>query len=321
MDEYQWLLLAQLLRRYDSLLTAVDLLRKMYPDNRRMAQMEEGLRKGLELKDILGSDRFEGSLKAYVPYLDLASCIEVVVRRSGQLKKMRSRFVSQVSYQLLLFVSALVIMTVFGSYVLPNMISVLEISGQRTQNIVRLFSAVKVLRDLLIAAVSVLCICGFYILKKHRQNYLWMLMHRLHHDRLIRTLASYQFAGELELLLSASVSLPDALEILRFQRSDSFTSLLAYHFHDSLMNGLQLSDSLKNEYFDEQFTAIALYGLQDDSFRQSLTDYRCAVEKRIERALKKLTAALSVLCYGFVFIIIILAYQVLLLPLELLEGL
>ncbi|MBO4537759.1 MAG: type II secretion system F family protein, partial [Erysipelotrichaceae bacterium] len=132
---------------------------------------------------------------------------------------------------------------------------------------------------------------------------------------------SYQFAGELELLLSASVSLPDALEILRFQRSDSFTSLLAYHFHDSLMNGLQLSDSLKSEYFDEQFTAIALYGLQDDSFRQSLTDYRCAVEKRIERALKKLTAVLSVLCYGFVFIIIILAYQVLLLPLELLEGL
>ena len=87
------------------------------------------------------------------------------------------------------------------------------------------------------------------------------------------------------------------------------------------MNGLQLSDSLKSEYFDEQFTAIALYGLQDDSFRQSLTDYRCAVEKRIERALKKLTAVLSVLCYGFVFIIIILAYQVLLLPLELLEGL
>ena len=215
----------------------------------------------------------------------------------------------------------MIILSVFSRYVLPNMLTVLEISGQRSEDIAAMFKAIEILRDVLIVGVSGLCLCLFYILKKHRQNYLWMFLHRLHHDRLIRRLASYQFAGELHLLMSSAISLTDALQVLRFQRSDSFTSLLAFHFNDSLMNGQQLSESLKSEYFDEQFTAITLYGLQQDSFLSCLADYRAIVEKRLERTLKRLTVIMSALCYGFVIVIIILAYQVLLLPLELLEGL
>ncbi len=321
MDEYQWLLLAQLLRRYDSLQIALDLLKSMYPDNRRIITLQKQLNEGRQLKDILHDGRFERNLRFYVDYLDLASSIEIVHKRHQQIDQLKRKTVSRVSYQLLLFVSAMVILSVFSHYVLPNMVTVLEISGQRSEDITAMFATIEIVRNTLLIAVSGLCLYLFYILKKHRQNYLWMFLHRLHHDRLIRTLASYQFAGELHLLLSSAISLTDALQVLRFQRSGSFTSLLAYHFNDSLISGQPLAESLKSEYFDEQFTAIALYGLQQDSFLSSLADYRIIVERKLERSLRKLTIIMSALCYGFVIVIIILAYQVLLLPLELLEGL
>jgi type II secretory pathway component PulF len=321
MDEYQWLLLGQLLKRYDSLLTALDLLEGMYPDNRRIITLQQQLRNGRQLKEILKADRFERALRFYVDYLDLASAIEIVHRRNAQINELRKQTVSRVSYQLLLFGCAMVILSVFSDYVLPNMTFVLQLGGPRLEDITMLFRVIVILRNILAVGVVLLVGCFWYILKRHRQNYLWMTLHRLGHDKFIRALASYQFAGELHLLMAASIPLPDALEILRFQRSDSFTSLLAYHFNDSLTNGQPLSESLKSEYFDEQFTAIALYGLQEDDFLKSLADYRSVMERRLERLLKKLTAILSVLCYGFVLVIIILAYQVLLLPLELLEDL
>ena len=321
MDEYQWLLLSQLLRRYDSLLTALDLEGKLFPENRRIRQLQEQLTEGRSLKSILNNSRFERNLRFYIDYLDLAGCIEIVHKRIISAEKLKKRFLSQISYQLMLFGGAMIILTVFSQYVLPNMLSVLEISSQRSQDIVVLFKIVSVIRDILLAAVLLLVFSGWYLVRKHRQNYLWMFLHRLGRDRLIRTAATYQFAGELEILLAASLSLNDALEILRFQRTDSFTSLLAYHFNESLTDGREFRESLKNEYFDEQFTAIALYGLEEDDFARSLADYRSAVEKKLERTLKRMSVVLSAICYGFVFIIIILAYQVLLLPLELLEDL
>ncbi len=321
MDEYQWLLLSQLLRRYDSLLTALDLERKLFTENRRIRQLEEQLREGRPLKSILNNSRFEKNLRFYIDYLDLAGCIEIVHKRISGAEKLKKKFLSQISYQLMLFGGAMVILTVFSQYVLPNMLGVLEISSQRSQDIVVLFKAISVIRDVLLAAVLLLVFTGWYLIRKHRQNYLWMFLHRLGRDRLIRTAATYQFAGELEILLGASLSLNDALEILRFQRTDSFTSLLAYHFNENLTDGREFRESLKNEYFDEQFTAIALYGLEEDDFARSLTDYRNAVEKKLERTLKRMSVILSAICYAFVFVIIILAYQVLLLPLELLEDL
>ncbi|MBQ6655037.1 MAG: type II secretion system F family protein [Erysipelotrichaceae bacterium] len=321
MDEYQWLLLAQLLRRYDSLLTALDLMKKLFPENRRIREMEEQLKQGRPLINVLNGSRFERSLRFYVGYLDLAGCIEIVHKRLKRRDSLKKMFLSRISYQLILFAGAMVILTVFSQYVLPSMLTVLEISSQRSEDMVFLFKTVRVIRNVLLAVIIIAVSSGLYLVRRHRVNYLWMLLHRIGHDRLIRIMASYQFAGELEILLAASLSLNDALEILRFQRTDSFTSLLAYHFNDSLINGSDFSESLKNEFFDEQLSAIALYGLQEDDFVRSLTDYRSAVERKLERSLKKLSVALSAVCYGFVFVIIILAYQVLLLPLELLEDL
>ena len=84
MDEYQWLLLAQLLRRYDSLLTALDLMKKLFPENRRIREMEEQLKQGRPLINVLNGSRFERSLRFYVGYLDLAGCIEIVHKRTGR---------------------------------------------------------------------------------------------------------------------------------------------------------------------------------------------------------------------------------------------
>ena len=182
MDEYQWLLLAQLIERYDSLQTALQLLGKLYQGNQRIDELQKGLMEGRELREILGKGRFEKKLRFYVQYVSLAKAVRILYQYEHQKNDLQKKFLSQLAYQLLLFVIALIILTVFNSYVLPNMISILEISGKRSETIVTLFKVVNGLKDFLLAIIIILCISGFYVIRKHRQNYLWIFMHSLKAD-------------------------------------------------------------------------------------------------------------------------------------------
>ena len=96
--------------------------------------------------------------------------------------------------------------------------------------------------------------------------------------------------------------------------------LLAYQLHNSLIEGNQFEDSLDNQFFDSQFHAICLYGLRNDDFISSLKDYEDIMELKMNRSLKRMGALVQIICYGFVSIIIILAYQVLMIPLTIIEG-
>lgn len=321
MDEYQWLLMAQLIERYDSLQTALQLLAKLYPDNQRISELQKGLMEGRELKEILGKGRLEKKLRFYVQYVSLAQAIRILYQYEHLKNDLQKKFVSQLAYQLLLFVIAMIILTVFNSYVLPNMISILEISGQRSEMIVTLFKVADGLKNFLLITVAILCLSGFYIISRHRQNYLWVFLHSLKADGVIRLAATYQFSSQLEILLRSGLALKPALEILRFNSTDSFVSQLAYHFDEELMAGRQLLQSVKNEWFDVQFYPVCAFSLENDDFPKALADYRQIVEKHLERFLKRLSLAVSAICYSFVTVIIVLAYQVLLLPMELLEGL
>ena len=321
MDEYQWLMMAQLIERYDSLQTALQLLAKLYPSNQRIDELQKGLMEGRELREILGKGRFEKKLRFYVQYVSLAKAVRILYQFEHQKNNLQKKFFSQLAYQLLLFVIAMIILTVFNSYVLPNMISILEISGKRSETIVTLFKVVNGLKNFLLAIVTILCISGFYVIRKHRQNYLWIFLHSLKADGMIRIAATYQFSSQLEVLLRTGLALKQALEILRFNSTDSFVSHLAYHFDEELMAGRQLLQSVRNEWFDVQFYPVCAFALENDDFPQALSDYRQIVEKHLERFLKRLSLAVSAICYSFVIVMIVLAYQVLLLPMELLEDL
>ncbi len=98
-------------------------------------------------------------------------------------------------------------------------------------------------------------------------------------------------------------------------------SLLAYHFDEQLINGIPFEKSLEMEYFDSDFYSLCLYGIQNDDFLSGLEDYMSVTEEKMNHIIGNVSRVMQIISYGFVALVIMTAYRILMLPLEMINTL
>ena len=319
-DIYQWLIFESLLKKYGNQRDSFLLMEKMFPENKRIKQLANSLEKGKSLNEVLINDSFEKSLAYYCCYIPIDKAISIVYQQRKQLKANQQNLLSDLSYQLLLLVVSIVIFYVFMNLVLPSMISSLSTLQSDTMSIVETFKVLNIVKNGFLSLLIVIILFVLYVFKSNKINMLWMFLHKYKMDGFLKCLATYLFVIDLKVLLDNNISLQKSLDIIRHNKNNMLACLLAYQLHNSLIEGNQFEDSLDNQFFDSQFHAICLYGLRNDDFISSLKDYEDIMELKMNRSLKKIGALVQIICYGFVSIIIILAYQVLMIPLTIIEG-
>ena len=89
--------------------------------------------------------------------------------------------------------------------------------------------------------------------------------------------ATYYLVNDLSIFLENGLSLHQSLDILRFNRTNRLTALLAHHFNRALLEGSDFESSLDIEYFDDEFHSICLYGLKDNDFVAAINVIRKSV--------------------------------------------
>ena len=319
LNNYQWVLVSRLCQRGYSVREALEILRKTYPKDERVIRLCDGLVKGSKLSELTGNSEFEKRLAFYSGYLPLGKAIEVVNRQLERERKLRKELTGKLGYQGLLAVAALGILFLFSGIVLPGMMASMDMSEGKAASLSDTFHTLSVFRNVL--AVLAVLVTGIIVAVRvsHSEKYIWMFLHQKKMDSPIKSLATYRLARKLDTLLEAGISFIEAVNILRNQNDDQLVKLLAYHFDETLNSGVSFENSLSMSYFDDEFYYLCITGIRNDDFRQSLNDYCSMMEIRWERLLKVTFTVVQTVSYLFVATVIILAYQVLLLPLELLE--
>ncbi|MGN1399596.1 MAG: hypothetical protein ACI4WG_06345 [Erysipelotrichaceae bacterium] len=320
LDIYQWLILQSLLEKYANQKDSLLLMQQMFPSNKRIAEMIDCLSQGKQLSSILKKDSFEKALAYYCRYIPLDKAINVVYQQKKQAQKNRKKLAADLTYQLLLLLLAICVFYVFMNLVLPSMINALSADQSLTAAIVKTFEILNVIKNILIVLAIVLGGIACYIYQTKKINLLWMLLHKYHLDGGLKCIATYLFVSDLKVLLDNGIALQTALDIIRHNKDNSLASLLAFQLHHSLLEGTLFQQSLDNQFFDPQFHTVCLHGLKNDDFSAGLADYKEIIELKLNRLLKKIAVVVQLVCYGFVCIIIVLAYQVLMIPLSLIEG-
>ncbi len=321
MSEDKWLMLAKLMQRYSSLQDAINVLESLYPDDAALSQMKQSLEKGMPVSSLLQKKGFEGQVRFYCQYIPLSEAVLIVTEKQKKQKALQKQFIGKVAYQMFVLLMSFVVLAVFTIAVLPQMIDVLQISGSRSEGLVLIFDVLEkiIIVMAIVIAVSAVVIC--YIILRQRQTYIWMLAHKHKWDYWFCWLATYRFANNLKVLIDHGIDLKEAVSIVRFDNQDKMSALLAYHFNEMLNQGTSLEDALQMEFFDPQFAHICLYGLLDHDFSFALEDYLLVTQEKAAMMIRKASVVINLICYAFAFVVIVLAYQVLFLPMELLEGL
>lgn len=321
MNQYHWLMLAKLIERCGSLKDSLQMMKKMYPSCKRIEQLDEYLQKGIDITTFLTKNSFEKKLAYYCKYTSINKAIAVVYQRDKKMKANTSKIVNDLSYQIILLVAALVILSLFMNMVLPTMINSLAMENSSTDKLVLTFNIINTLKNIFVFTLLFWLSLLSYLYFTNKLTMLWALLHRLKLDDVFKIIATYQLVSDLKILLNNGLSLHEALDIIRLNKDNQLSGLLAFHFRNNLEEGVDFEKSLDNEYFDEQFHSICLWGLKNDDFESALEDYQQIIELKMQSMIKRVSKIFQLICYLFVSIVIILAYEVLMIPLDMLNDL
>jgi len=315
----QWLLAGKISRRVGSMVNLMDIMCRTYPKEKRFIEIRQALENGNNFIDILSEKGFEGKIKNYLEKISFKQATTILYYQNMAVETLIKKFLKSIGYQLLILVLSLFVLSLFTNKVLPIMMETVQ--SENTSTVSRLFILINILKDIILILFFLFVLFVFYIVKNKKETYLWMVLHKLKKDDIIKTFVTYQFVNDLKIYLENGVSLDNAINLIRYNKTNRMTSLLAYHFQEQLQEGNDILDCLQNEYFDDQFYTFCYFGIQADDFLNSLNDYKILIEEKTNRILREISFLIQIISYGFVGVVILLAYQALLLPLELLEVL
>lgn len=321
MDDDQLRLFATLIERYDSIIDSINILENIYNNNKRIKKLKNDLDKGLAINEVFKVNSTEKLISFYCNYLPLHISINTVLERKKIKNKLLKLFINKVSYQFLLFVISSILLLIFNSVVLPTMINTLTISSQQSDKLTVIFKILVITIGVIFFFMLLLFMFAIGIFLGKKEAYLWAYLHKHNKDQIFKVIGSYKLASNLQILLENSIPLEKSLEILRYDEQDCLLAFIAHHYHTCFENGTDFIESLKMDYLDKQLTSICLYCLQQDSFIAGLKDYCLVVEEKIKIIIKKFSFFIQLFSYSTIGIVIVMSYQVLMLPLELLKEL
>ena len=319
LSDYHWRLMAKLLSRNYSIRDAFDFMVKTFPDNKAISNICNGLDQGIVLSELIGNGAFERKLRFYLEFIPLDKSIRITEDEMKMQKELQQKVISKTSYQIILIMSSLAVLILFTNMVLPAMLDSVDVSNRKVTGIITAFRIINFVKNAFLLLLAVLLAVMVWIRVCRREQYVWIYLHKYRLDGFAKVLITYSFAMKLVILLRNGVSIVDSIRILRYQNGSALIRLLAYHFDETLADGEEFEKSLDMDYFDNRFHSLCLFGLKSDDFCEALEDYIVITQTKVENLVRKAVFVFQAVCYTFVAVTIVMAYRVLLLPLEMLQ--
>lgn len=321
LPETLWQLVASLMQRGESLRSAVEFLPKLYSKNQSIQKLSERLNQGESLSAIISSYGFEGQLGFYLGFMELPQAVATVTQRRNQQHIIKKKLIAKLTYPLFLMLFAMVVLYIFHEFLLPSMQGLLEHENETVKALTTALQIFRIISLFLLSLVGFSLIVGSLIVFNHRQVYFWMLLHKLGCDRIVRIYATYDLVSQLVILLSLGQSLNESLQIIRHHKSDPFASLLAFQLDEAMKQGQSLDNHLKPDLFDEEFFSLCQWSVASGELPSVLSSYQIICEQRFSQVISKGCRIIGFGCYLFVSGVIVLCYQIMMLPMELLNQL
>lgn len=150
--------------------------------------------------------------------------------------------------------------------------------------------------------------------KKEKKKYLVKF-------RIVRDVYSYLFAKYFILFQSLHLSFQQSIFLLKSHPSPMISEV-SKEIHEGINTGVPLLESLSSStLFTQQFIRYFIYGNEISNIQKALVLYVGGVEKVMYYKLKKFTVFLQIFSYGTCIYTVIMIYQALLSPLQMLEHL
>lgn len=315
LKKYEWAYVASLLKKGYPLQHAFAMVVPQY-------DISSYVEAGMEVSEIVlrgHQGAFYRHLRFFLAISGFADAIEGALHMDAFEQAMRKKLVQKTSYPIFLFIFSFVMMYFFSYYLIPQLMQSFDIEKESKV----LFYGISVLRLLVsILLITLLLFGGWLLASRFQASLRAKLMQMImRFSTLPAQVCSYTLAGYLLQLLEKGYATRQALSYLL--QLDKQTQLYhcVEHIHKELEEGKDIVDVLETEsLIAAAFLQAWRIGMHTQDMQDALCEYIQRQEDAWERLSKRISLIIQCSAYSFVAIMVVLVYQIMFIPLQLLEN-
>lgn len=311
---FEWDALAKLLRQGYAFSDAYTLIQG---DGKLLRALEQGESLSeLLLQGHHGS--FYDHLRFFMSITSLSEAISAALQMDETMKSMRRRLVKQCRYPMLLFVMAFFTLTLFTTRILPQLMQSFTMNEENEL----LLKTVVGLRGLAVVVLW-LIIMGLLIalIANRSSKGKLRILQALRFSCLPQQYCSYLLAGYFAQLHRHGVTTKNAFAFLTRFKDGSLLAHCAVQIEAQLQAGVPLTECLSSQpWLDHAFVRTWRIAEHTHSLEASLEQYQRRQEALWEQLLKRVGMGIQIGVYLFIALMVLIVYQIMLVPLQLMES-
>lgn len=315
-SEQEFYFLSELLDKGYPLLDALSFIGK------EEQQVKEALEKGMVIEDIFikgQKGRFYTHLEFFLKVSSLSGAIKSALHMTKFEKDIKKKLMKQCSYPVFLLVFAFVILVFFTNFIIPQMLNSFEAGDEFSLLMILL----RVLQFAFIVGVLMLFTAGilyvgscFQPLKRSE----WLFCHR-QWIPFCKDVLSYQLAGYLYELQNKGVSTRMSFHYLMHLKETSLLHVFMKHMIHALESGDDLQNQIEASLLlNKAFKQMYRIGSCNDSLCDMLVMFMKQQEQVWEKLIKRAGLCIQCVAYLFIGCMVLIVYQIMLVPLGMLDG-
>lgn len=254
-------------------------------------------------------------------FLSITSLSEACLE-AKEIEEMRKdlieKMIKAMAYPLFVFIFSLVVFIVFEWLIYPQLSTLMDIQDQGML-ISLFFIFIRIVIFLMIlASISVLVIS--VALLNSETFKLQFTEKILLRSSLYRQSCSYDFAMKIHILMKRGYSTKDTFYALKALKREQYMYFICCRMIAQLESGCDYVHVVQNERaFDEKFKYFFKLGYYAQTLETTLNDYIEYQQNRFQSKIKMISTFVCLIAYSMISILVVSIYQILLLPLNMLQ--
>lgn len=286
--------------------------------------IESEMESGMQGEDILIKYmplQYQGYFDGFMQYMSckdsLASVLEIVQSE----RKQKEEIIKGMLYPTLLLLGVNIGVLIFDWFVLPVMTKMM--AGFQVQD-PSLFFLQNLIHFLSVFVLTAFCMTGIgliYLLQPSRIVLTYHTIQKFFPESLIVKYASSQFSRFYLECLHRHISTRSSLQILKQMDRKPFVKEIASQLDVSLQQGQEMSQAIANAATESALNRIFHISVYASNCEAMMEGYLKMVKDRTSREIQRYARIVQCLSYCSVGMVILSVYQVLLMPIRMMQNL
>ena len=289
----------------------------------RIKYVLEKLEQGQTFKEVFsmllpkGYRRYFNNFIRYLPVLE---SMRISVELATHEEKMKQKMMKDMVYPVVMLFVMFIGMYLFNGFVFPQMMTLMTSFEINVTSYYFLRSFIQLLSWLVTILLVVGLLLWVVFQEPNRKCWLYRVLVKYVPDSLMVQKASAEFARYFLECVRVRISTIQTMKILLDIKEKPLVRLIAKELNDSLSKGESFEETLHTPFVEhalQQFFQIALHG---SNCEKMLEGYLVMNQQRHIKQVRIFTRSVQLSCYGAIGLILLVIYQILMLPMQMLQN-